>query len=376
MLLSLQIPIADSRIFLNREETGILTKPSWDKPDENEFVRFFGQIRPRKSSLKRRIHSINDCAAKRAVRFTGSPIFISGNFKIDLRIQRHFTFDSLLVGQFEVSATNVLPESGDQLRLTEDKVDKLVRHFLDLKVNVLNPKYTNIEDSNSFIECKLHQLSRYLPKAYCKASTIFSKYNDIQTWWVQGGRPCLFLEIKGNENIDLPNGWKEVIWQSGFMKKFEFYKAHITGYDQTIPILISKGVSAKDYKVARDVRCCALNLLAENECVSIFQNNANKNYIDIDQVKQRLDEYKEKKKYLNALFYKCVIDETRDLFLEKFGRATLFRLRESRGDVSDKINILLGELTPEQLEKFLKKIESISSEIVKIKENFIKIFLP
>lgn len=181
MRLSIQIPIADSRIFLNREETGILTKPSWNKPDENEFVRFFGQIRPRKSSLRTSMYGINDCAAKRAVRFTGSPIFISGNLKIDLRIQRHFTSDSLPVGQFEVSATNVLPESGDQLRLTEDKVEELVRHFLDLKVNVLNPKYPDTEDSK-FIECKLHQLSRYIPNAYCKASTISSKYNDIKKW--------------------------------------------------------------------------------------------------------------------------------------------------------------------------------------------------
>ncbi len=161
------------------------------------------------------------------------------------------------------------------------------------------------------------------------------------------------------------------------MKKFEFYKAHITGYDQVaIPIFILQGVSVKDYRVARDVRSYALNLFAANKCAQIFSSNANKNYINKDQVTQRFKDYNKKYKLIDLSFCKCVIDEAEDLFLNKLERETLFKLKESRGDVSVKIKYLLSRLSLQEKEEFFKKVENISSSIVKIEENLIKIFLP
>lgn len=375
MRLSLQIPIADSRIFLNREDTGFLTKPSWllDSTDsrKNEFVRFFGQIEPRKSSLKASIYGVNDCAANHAVIFKGSPIFISGNLKLDLRVQRHFAFDSLLTGQFEISVTNVLPKSGTQLKLTEDHICALISHFLDQKVNILNPAYKKSENKDTLIECKLYQLPTYIPDAYCKASTSVPKYSNIESWWVQGGRACLFLEIKGNEDIELPSRWKNVIWESGFIKRFEFYRANIEleHGDQIIPILIFKGVSAKDYKVAREVRFFALNLLAASECVSIFRLNAKNNLINQEQLDQQLIAYREKTQF-NASFYKCVIDETRGMFEDRFSRATLFRLKEARGGLLDKVSNLLNGLTTAEAQLFFQKEDDVLSRIGNVHPNF------
>lgn len=373
MRLSLQIPIADSRIFLNREDTGFLTKPSWllDSTDsrKKEFVRFFGQIEPRKSSLKASIYGVNDCAADRAVIFKGSPIFISGNLKVDLRVQRHFAFDSLLTGQFEISVTNVLPKSGTQLKLTEDHICTLINHFLDQKVNILNPAYKKTENKDILFECKLYQLPTYVPDAYCKASTSVLKYSNIESWWVQGGRACLFLEIKGNEEIELPSRWKNLIWESGFIKRFEFYRASIEHRDQIIPILIFKGVSAKDYKVAREVRFFALNLLAASECVSIFRLNAKNNLIKQELLNQQLIAYRNKTQ-LNASFYKCAIDETRGMFEDKFGRATLFRLKEARGGLLDKVSNLLNGLTTAEAKLFSQKEDNLLSSIGNAHLNF------
>lgn len=282
MRLSLQIPIADSRIFLNRVDTGFITKPSWllggANALDNEFVRFFGEIEPRKSSLKNSIFGDNDCDASRVVRFNKSPVFIEGNFKLELRVQKHFDFDSLLAGKFEVSVTNVVPKSDTQLKLTEDRVRDLVKHFLDQEVRVLNPSYKKAGNLDALCDCKLYQLPNYLPDAYCKASTRAQEYNKIEPWWVQSGKPCLFLEIKGNEEIELPSQWKNVIWQSGFMKKFDFYHATINYHGQNITILIFKGVSNKDYQVAREVRFFALDFLAANECLNIFRIKVKKSY--------------------------------------------------------------------------------------------------
>lgn len=378
MRLSLQIPIADSRIFLNREDTGFLTKPSWlldsMDPRKKEFVRFFGQVEPRKSSLKSSIYGVNDCAANHAVIFNGSPIFISGNLKFDLRVQRHFAFDSLLTGQFEISVTNVLPKSGTQLKLTEDHICALISHFLDQKVNILNPAYKKPENMDTLFECKLYQLPTYIPDAYCKASTSVPKYSNIESWWVQGGRACLFLEIKGNEDIELPSRWKNVIWETGFIKRFEFYRANIEHRDQEhrdqiIPILIFKGVSAKDYKVAREVRFFALNLLAASECVSIFRLNAKNNLINQEQLNQQLIAYREKTQF-NASFYKCVIDETRGMFEDRFSRATLFRLKEARGGLLDKVSNLLNGLTTAEAQFFFQKVDDVLRSIGNVHSNF------
>lgn len=358
---------------LYREDTGFLTKPSWllDSTDsrKKEFVRFFGQIEPRKSSLKASIYGVNDCAANHAVIFKESPIFISGKLKLDLRVQRHFAYDSLLTGQFEISVTNVLPKSGTQLKLTEDHICALISHFLDQKVNILNPAYKKSGNKGTQFESKLYQLPTYIPDAYCKASTSVPKYSNIESWWVQGGRECLFLEIKGNEDIELPSRWKNVIWESGYIKRFEFYRANIEHRDQIIPILIFKGVSAKDYKVAREVRFFALTLLAASECLSIFRLNAKNNLINQEQLDQQLIAYREKTQF-NASFYKCVIDETRGLFEDRFSRATLFRLKEARGGLLDKVSNLLNGLTTVEAQLFFQKVDDLLSRIGNVHPNF------
>lgn len=289
--------------------------------------------------------------------------------KIELRTQRHFNFDSLLVGQFEISVTNVIPEHKEQLTLSEERIEKLVKHFLNLKVKVLNPDYDGLEKGDVFVECSLYQLSKYLPIAYCKASTYSTKYEFIKEWWVQTGHPVLFLEIKQNEDIKIPSDWQNVIWESGIIKKFQFYWGYITNWDKkqgnfpAIPIFIFKGVSTKDYRISREVRAYALKLLAETECLDILSRHSSRNLISQEEFAKKLKEYNLGKN--NTSFYKCVLDEKS----ENFRRSTLIKLKEARGDVSQKIKNLLNNLTLDEINEFFKKAEEMSSSIANIIKN-------
>lgn len=364
MRISITFPIADSRIFLDPDKTGILKKPSWLlglNPDEykRQFVNFFGAIKSRKYKLKNvalnKAFELPDCEANRVIRFLGSnhnntPIFISENLKFDLRTSRHFSFDSSLVGQLDISVTNVVLKDEDQLILTKEQLVEFVNHFLNLKVSVLNPDYNKNEekskDNEVFIECKLCNLDKYLANAYCKASTYKSKLKSIEPWWVKVGTPVLFLEIKNEEKISIPENWQHVIWKFGIFNKFKFLtgdvNVNVNGSLQKIPMYLFKSVQKKDYTVSRVMRTFILNLNAQQQCFNLILKNVAYNHIKLSIfVKELKETYKLNridglnnracKNSLNNIndFYEITLDELKIIHGDPIGK--IIKVIKSKG---------------------------------------------
>lgn len=296
MRISITFPIADSRGLLDPNETGILKHPSWLlglNPRVGDFVHLFGPIKNRKYKDKNEAlnnaFKLPDCEANRVIRFkgannSGSPIFISN----DLKTSRHFSFDSNLVGQFEVAVTNVVLKNKDQLILSALQLEEVVKHFLNLDIVVLNPNYNpsvgESENNKVYIDCKLSKLQSYLANAYCKASTSKSKYNLIKPWWVKVGMPVLFLELKKEEKIEIPKNWSHVVWKFGIFSKFKL----LIGSENTIPLYIFKSVSKKDYTTSRVMRAFILGLIAQKQAFSLILENAAFYHIELGKFVDKL----------------------------------------------------------------------------------------
>jgi len=154
MIFCAQYPIADMRQILNSQSYGLLGIPKWPMPDsEDDFVRHFGGIRTRKKGGLLLLGGEDKiCKAKRAVRFTQSPVFRdkSSSLTISFRPERRFFFDGKLSAKFELALSNATPYSDEDnlppLHLNKNQTRNLIKFFLDLKLRVPNYQENEIKE--------------------------------------------------------------------------------------------------------------------------------------------------------------------------------------------------------------------------------------
>jgi hypothetical protein len=279
MLLTIQFPIADSRQFLE-ERTGFLNFPAWAHSVDptRDFVRSFGKIEKRRlGGLQNWIGESSICFARRALRFPDNALFnfayAADQIPIPLGVVfRRFFSDGIATGKFEVG---IGTRSKTPINFTSTQTKEFINYFLKLKVQI--PYCSE--------SVPLADAGKCISNLYLKASTKRKELKIIepQSWWVEPGKPILFLVYSEAENIKLPFhiiyikkldlktdayelGFCKIPWKNGIEIGMWFVKVR----------------SDINYKSIRALRIALLRLYAERQCVRIILRNIGKNRIIIN----------------------------------------------------------------------------------------------
>ncbi|NMW18476.1 MAG: hypothetical protein HKK66_05535 [Chlorobiaceae bacterium] len=215
MNFSIQYPLADLRPISDLQSF-LLRKPSWSSAmrKNRHFVHKFGTIKRRNNGGLLLLGGGEDkiCEARRAIRFTKSPLFQDkpSGLSINLKSFRRFFYDNKLLAKFELLLCNVLdkrkPTFFPPLQLDEDKTTKLIKHFLSLHLfipNVYNKALGTYPLKEHPILEMGYPLSCLYNYATIKKGT---SQENTQTLLrcIKYGDPIIILEIEANENIDVP----------------------------------------------------------------------------------------------------------------------------------------------------------------------------
>lgn len=260
MLLSIQYPFADTRMFL--QNTHKLNVPVWPIPIVNkEFVRHFGIIRNRqRGGIGRWIGENETCEARKALRFCGNLIFIerSSNLKINLRCAfRRLYFDGWAVGKYEIGiATNFELFQ----RLNNEQSKRFFEHILKLPLNIEGINNTTIINANNQIA-----------EMYLSSTT--KNGHKTKPWWVIAGSPFLFLEYS-SEEINIPYRMDSIPISNSY--NFQLFHSFIPFAGSNYHLWILRHPIREDYtniKKSRELRISMMRLNAEQECLRLVYRN-------------------------------------------------------------------------------------------------------
>ncbi len=282
MLLSIQFPFSDSRIFIG-EKAKLLGRPHWPSvsPDV-DFVRSFGSIR------KRRLGGIAGwvgenalCEADRALRFPRIESFRDKQtgLRIPLLLAfRRFYFDGLAVGKFEVG---ISPKQKEIDALTRQQTYGFINHFLNLPVTIpaLSKKAVSAELAGQLVSTSLGQSAKHLAKFYAGSSIAHPPPAKLENWWVLPGAPLLFVVHKHSERIQIPFFGKPVP-RSENLKSDLFY-CEVPYSGKSLRMWVMGLTPQTNYGEVRALRICLLRLHAEHEALRLVLQNIATGKIDI-----------------------------------------------------------------------------------------------
>lgn len=194
MILFLQYPITDTRLF-QTIETGTISRPLWPAPTAfKEFIHSVGQIQPRKrGGVSGWVGEHYIATANRAIPSVSIPPYIYNDLRTDVFCaKRFFYFDGLVSGKFET----VFVSNPRRLDGTRD-CDHFLRFFLNSSISVR-------ETGRSVISTQVADAGRTLAKLYLRATTARGFTAPTHENWVLSGSPCVIVYYEANEHLRLP----------------------------------------------------------------------------------------------------------------------------------------------------------------------------
>lgn len=299
MLISIQFPIADSRIFLN-EPTGVLGRPTWPSPDPySEFVRSFGGIKVRgRGGVQGWVGENEICEAKHAIRFLSFPSHMRR-----CAFRRLYS-DGAALRKYEIGITNKRYYGSEFHEYYESEFcprpEEADSRFLATPIEIRQP-------TGPAISCELGEAGSYLAKLYKFSSTSHKTVIKAQDWWVTAGCPILFVELGEIESLSyslsslkvhkvqipedygielcyfrLPYKGKEIpAWVVNRDLYYYYRTYHFPTRKQWSRI--RKAASDLSFYKARNLRLYLLRLHAEHQCLKIILRNIANDNIPVAQ---------------------------------------------------------------------------------------------
>jgi hypothetical protein len=267
MLLCIQFPFADARLFL--EDAEVLETPLWPSPTPDfEFVRFFGAIRRRPlGGLSGWLVESPVCKADRALSFLKSPSFIVHERAARIAFRRLY-FDGLAMGKYNIGFYARLKTQNATLK----DLDKC---FLRLPIQIRN-------HHGNPTKTELGQAGKYLAHRYLAATTATKKaIGPTDGWQVRSGTPLAYLEFRDDESLVIPHSAKPIPlpdWTKG-SELFHYGIPYRGG--QVSMWIVKRGYSMEASNVARLLRFGLFRLNAEYECLRLILQGLSKKDIHV-----------------------------------------------------------------------------------------------
>ncbi len=286
MLLALQFPLADSRPFV--QDSGLRRVPRWlePRPDE-EFLRYFGMIRLRKSGgLPGWVGENEICEANQALRFPRGLGSVPADQDWLIRLQclyRRFYSDGYAVGKYEVGVgpltvyRNQAAKGAGQLSspgLTGEQISALVNHFLHTPVAIRNPQ------TGQPVEVEMGRAGKALAALYLAASGDNPAAPD---WWVVNGAPLLFLEHRDRQPLKLAQPRRTVELDEQYQLNLSYCLWPYAGGSIRMWVLQRQNRTPyrDEYRVARTLRVYLMRLHAEHECLQALLRNIRDEHLTV-----------------------------------------------------------------------------------------------
>lgn len=225
MIVFLEFPLVDIRLFTKDGEVCKLKSPTWPFPENGSFVRGFGEIQPRtKGGINGWIGESQICKASRAVRFKSHPYFFqtlddnkinkffkaiseqeleSFGFhkKIGIRcLSRLFYHDGRSTAKLQI-VFGTMPEKLENSLFSFDQIYLLIDHILSCKVTLTSPASNALQIPN---ELELFSCKKYLAKLYLLSSSS-SKIQESQLNenLVIAGEPIILIDCRYDDDVYL-----------------------------------------------------------------------------------------------------------------------------------------------------------------------------
>ncbi len=286
MLLALQFPLADSRPFV--KDSGLRRIPRWlePRPDE-EFLRYFGMIRLRKSGgLPGWVGENEICEANQALRFPRGLGSVPADQDWLIRLQclyRRFYSDGYAVGKYEVGVgpltvyRNQAEADAWQIsppRETGEQISALVNHFLHTPVAIRNPQ------TGQPVEVEMGRAGKALAALYLAASGDNPAAPD---WWVVNGAPLLFLEQHDRRSLNLGQPRHTVELDEQYQLSLSYCLWPYAGGRVRMWVLQRQNRTPyrDEYRVARTLRVYLMRLHAEHECLQALLRNIRDGHLNV-----------------------------------------------------------------------------------------------
>jgi hypothetical protein len=263
MLLSIQFPFADTRAFLE-EDVGLLGIPNWPQAIADvDFVRCFGIVRERPLRVPTAWVGENPiCKAHRALRFAKAPVCKTSIDKITIPLRiayRHFYFDGLATGKFEVGLAS---QCFRYRTLTRRAAREMFYQILRFPVKIPNfwEKLT---------EVPLWRAGKPLAQLYANSSVLSSHISKQQERSVCSFTPTLVL-IEEEQDKDIPAPFSgQLISTMPFLNDNFSASHHTINIDGAIINLwVIREYKFSTFSSVRALRTCLLRLSSEYACLS------------------------------------------------------------------------------------------------------------
>jgi len=288
MLLALQFPLADSRPFV--KNSGLRRVPRWlePRPDE-EFLRYFGMIRLRKSGgLPGWVGENEICEANQALRFPRGLGSVPADQDRLIRLHclyRRFYSDGYAVGKYEVGVgpltvqRNPAAEDAGQFTptgLTGEHISALTNLFLHTPVAIRNPQ------TGQPVEGEMGRAGKALAALYLAASGDLPA-TSAPDWWVVNGAPLLFLEHRDRQPLKLAQPRRTVELDEQYRLSLSYCLWPYAGGSIRMWVLQRQDRSPyrDEYRVARTLRVYLMRLHAEHECLQALLRNIRDGHLTV-----------------------------------------------------------------------------------------------
>lgn len=261
MIVFLQFPLADIRLFVGNN-TGKLALPFWPSPSPyREFVRAFGSIKPRgKGGVRGWIGESEICDAGRAVRFVKLSVFRDQYSRQTIEIRcssRHFYFDGLAVGKYEL----VLITKPSTLTLSYNSLRDFISHILHLPVIIPAPY-------GEPVQARLLSAAEYLARLYLFSSSSTDSRQII--WdkeWIIPGMPVILIECSDRERVTSFPGTRSVTIPDRYGMEVQHWWSPSRDKNTRVWLLKYQSRNERSIQIGRTLRLYLMRLHAEHECL-------------------------------------------------------------------------------------------------------------
>ncbi len=288
MLLALQFPLADSRPFV--KDSGLRRIPRWlePRPDE-EFLRYFGMIRLRKSGgLPGWVGENEVCEANQALRFPRGLGSVPADQDWLIRLHclyRRFYSDGYAIGKYEVGVgpltvrRNSAAEDAGQASspaLAGEHISALINLLLHTPVAIRNT------ETGRPAEVELGRAGKALAALYLAASSDLP-VAAAPDWWVVNGAPLLFLEHRDRQPLKLAHPRRTVELDERYELTLSYGLWPYAGGRIRMWVLQRqrRAPYSDEYRVARTLRLYLMRLHAEHECLQTLLRNIRDGHLTV-----------------------------------------------------------------------------------------------
>ena len=284
MFIGAQFPLADLRSFV-ADVSGRLSRPTWPNPTPFvEFVRGFGQVRPRVRGGADGIGEEFYCDVQNLVRFQNRLRLQYWGLPdagiVPVAVARRLLSDGDVVARLELGFRSI----GFTEQITGSECLAIIKDCLSLPVQLRSP------DRKS-VSLKLVGLGNILAQYYLQATTEHSKIKgeSAAPWWMLPGEPLVFVEYHPWELESLPRyaigaGFLpggdstvkvQYVASSGKyeQKRAEYSQEHRVSYcrlqynQRALGIWFVDTGHSNKHTVLRQMRLMLFRLHAERECL-------------------------------------------------------------------------------------------------------------